>query len=133
MSAVAVVVAVRLLALAPPERALDWAAFFQRFSFIYPTDTAWDAELGEIVKISNMRLMFGKRAVEFWLDSPDRRTVDLKNVVFDPTGKADPAITINLFRGMAKPPASGGDCRKLIELLQFLCGEADQDQAPVTE
>lgn len=116
-----------------PQRPVDWHNLYERFTFIYPTDTAWDAELGEIVKVSNMRLHFGKHVIDHWLASADRKTVNLIDVVFDPAGTADPKRTVNLFRGMPIKPSLKGSCRKLIELLQFLCGEAGQDQAPVTD
>lgn len=113
-----------------PKR-FDWDAFFQRFTLIYPTDTLWDAELAELVKLNNVKIMFGKQPVEWWLDSDRRRTVNLSDLVFEP-GKVVPSNQINLFRGMPMEPASG-NCERLLELLQYLCGEADQDQAPVTE
>jgi putative DNA primase/helicase len=116
----------------------DWAlhgAMLRRFTQIYPSDEAYDIERGTLVKVAHMRLRFGSRAVALWLASPRKRIVDLKNVVFDPEKKVDDKTSVNLFRGL---PLKAGDgdptkCRKLLELLQFLCGEAEQDMAPVTE
>ncbi|MDA8108147.1 MAG: PriCT-2 domain-containing protein [Betaproteobacteria bacterium] len=116
-----------------PKAPIDWKAFFERFVLIYPTETAWDAELGQIVKVSAMKLAFGKGPVGYWLESPDRRTVSAENVVFDPAQKSDPGGTVNLFRGLSCRPSIEGSCRLLLELFQYLCGEAGQDLAPVTE
>lgn len=117
----------------PPAR-FDWRRFFERFTLIYPTDTVYDAELEVIAKLSHIKIAFGDGVVKWWLESAERRTVNADRVVFDPAGKSDPATTINLFRGLPPPPAApAGGCERLLELLQFLCGEAGQDQAPVTE
>lgn len=118
---------------APAQPSLDWKEFFERFVLIYPTDTAWDARYEKIVKVSAMKLAFGEGAVKYWLQNPDRRTVNADDVVFDPTGTCDPKRCVNLFRGMRMKPSREGSCKKLLELLQFLCGEAGQDQTPVTD
>lgn len=123
----------------PPPQAFNWKKFFERFTYIYPTETAWDADEVKLVKISAMKIMFGKGVVDFWLNSLDprsdlvRRTVSEENVVFDPSCSCDPKTSVNLFKGMPMSPAPEGKCEKLLELLQYLCGEADQDQAPVTD
>lgn len=108
----------------PPARSFDWGEFFQRFTLIYPTETAWDEKLEAIVKVSAMRLAFGKQAVDYWLESPDRRMLTENDVVFDPSGKAMPPAKINLHRGMPIKPAEG-ECGKLLNLLHWLCDEKD--------
>lgn len=113
----------------------DWKRFWEivnRFTLIYPTATAYDAVYGDIVPIDGMRLRFGSDWVGMWLASDKRRVVNLTDVVFDPTESAG-ADKVNLFRGFGLKPSPEGSCVKLLELLQFICGEADQDQAPVTE
>ncbi len=117
----------------PPTPPFEWGEFFQRFTLIYPTETAWDAKLEQIVKISAMRIMFGKRVIDHWLESPDRRVVNERDVVFDPSQTCDPATTVNLFRGWKTTPTEAGSCEKLLELIQYLCGERGQDQTPLTD
>lgn len=114
-----------------PPKSFDWDSFFKRFTLIYPTNTLWDAQLTELVKLSNVEIAFGKRAVGYWLESDKRRTINLSNLVFEP-GKTLPSDYINQFRGMPLTPAAG-KCEKLLELLQYLCGEGGQDLAPITE
>ena len=116
----------------PGEPAFDWKGFFERYTLIYPTDTLWDATLREIVKLHPVKIAFGDRLIEFWLRSPERRMVNLDQLVFEP-GQATPAGTINLYRGLAREPSTRGRCEQLVELLAYLCGEQGQDQAPVTE
>jgi len=115
-----------------PSNDFDWRGFFERFTLIYPTDTLWDATLREIVKLHAVTIAFGGRAVKFWLESADRRTVNLDQLMFEP-GADVPAGAINLYRGMPVEPSAAGSCEKLLALLQYLCGEAERDQAPVTD
>lgn len=105
----------------------DWDRFWHlvdRFTFIYPTDTAYDHELGDIVKVEHMRLMFGTRYVGMWLASEKRRAVNLQDVVFEP-GVPEEKGKLNLFRSLGMEPAEGS-CDKLLGLLYFLCGEDDK-------
>jgi putative DNA primase/helicase len=53
--------------------------------------------------------------------------------VFDPSCKCDPERTVNLFAGFQCRPSMTASCARLLELLQYLCGEEGQDQAPVTD
>ena len=118
-----------------PDKSFDWRGFFERFTLIYPTDTLWDAKLREIVKLSAVKIAFGDRIVKWWLESLDRRTVNLDQMVFEP-GTEVPKDCINLYRGMPIKPSDKGSCEKLIELLQYLCGEGDigeQGETPVTD
>lgn len=120
---------------AEPDKTFDWRGFFERFTLIYPTDTLWDAKLREIVKLSAVKIAFSDRIVKWWLESPDRRTVNLDQMVFEP-GTEVPKNCINLYRGMPIKPSDNGSCEKLIELLQYLCGEGDigeQGETPVTD
>lgn len=106
---------------------VDWDDFWKlvhRFTLIYPTDTAYDHELGDIVKIEHMRLMFGSKYVGMWLNSKKRRSVYLQDVVFEPGAPPDPK-KINLFRGFAIEPSEEGGCGLLLELLHWLCEEND--------
>ena len=102
-----------------------WEKFWHlvdRFTWVYPTETAYDHDLGDFVGINPMRLQFGYDLTQMWLGSKKRRNVDLPDVVFDPTGKARPP-KLNLYRGLAIDPSKEGSCTKLIELLAFLCGD----------
>lgn len=108
----------------PSTRTVDWSEFFGRYTLIYPTDTLWDAKIGCIVKVSNVKLAQGKDVVDFWLASPDRRMVNSDQVVFDPTESCGHEC-VNLFRGMPAKPKTDASCDKLIQLLHYLCGEDD--------
>jgi hypothetical protein len=97
----------------------------ERFTLIYGTDTAYDHDKRKIIKVSNMRIAFGKDPVNFWLAGRDRRMVDQDNVVFDPTGKSQLPDYVNLFYGMQLQPDASKPCQKILELLHYLCNEED--------
>lgn len=106
---------------------IDWKRYWalvDRFTLIYPTDTAYDHEIGDIVKIEHMRLMFGTKWVQMWLGGEKRRFVYLHNVVFEPGAPPDPD-KLNLFRGLGVVPVEG-ECARLLRLLYFLCNEDDK-------
>jgi hypothetical protein len=117
----------------------NFGRFFKQFALIYPTETAWDAELEKIVKVSAMRLKYGKGVVDFWLTSTDprsdlvRRCVNEQDVVFDPSCSCDPKTTVNLFRGMPLKPDGTKSCEKLIGLLRYLCREDEEANTPISD
>lgn len=108
------------------EKKRDWGLFnkmLQRFTLIYPTDTAWDHDMRCQVKISNMAHMFGTDYVRMWKGSPDRRTVYVENLVFDPTMACAPEC-INLYDGFAvvPQPCEAEEVDVMLRLLEHLCG-----------
>jgi putative DNA primase/helicase len=114
----------------------DWSLYrtlLDRFVLVYPSGEAYDRLLGRLVKIEHMRNLFGKRYVGMWINSDAKRVVLDENVVFDPTGAADPEKTVNLFHGLPLKPDAGKSCARVLELLQYLCGEEGRDISPVTD
>jgi len=59
-------------------------------------------------------------------DHPDWRVARDTEIGFDPT-EADPVIRCNLFGGWPTTPKAG-TCRKLLELLEYLCGNERNDR-----
>lgn len=118
---------------------VEWKTFWamiERFTLIYPSDTAYDHELGDIVALSHIKHKFGSRYFAMWLNSKKRRDVNMPDVVFDPAGyfaKTAKPNQLNLFRGFAVEPSGEQHCEKLLELLYYLCGESHEDsQTPIT-
>jgi putative DNA primase/helicase len=107
-------------------------SLLKRFTLINRSGAAWDAELGFMWRIEHMRLTWGSDAVGAWLGSSRRRDIDLSRVVFDPAGNEDPATTVNLFRGLETKPKAG-ECKHLLRLLRFLCGEDEATYTPVSD
>jgi putative DNA primase/helicase len=95
----------------------------ENFVLVYPTDTAWDRDKRKLVKIANMGHMFGADYVRMWKGSPDRKTVDEEELVFDPTLQCGKEA-INLYDGFAIEPAEcdAEECDPMLQLLEHLCG-----------
>jgi putative DNA primase/helicase len=91
----------------------------------------FDATRWAIVKISHLKIEHGEGFVKWWLDCEDRKTVWRDDLVFEPAGVQ--AHQLNLFRGMPFEPEPTKPCEQLMGLLQYLCGEEGQDQAPLTD
>lgn len=96
----------------------------ENFALIYGSDEVWDGEQRQLLKVNPLRLAFGNDAVKYWLGNAGRKMVPMSKVVFDPTMKADPATTVNLFNGFAMEPKAG-EFNLILELLYHLCGEDD--------
>lgn len=100
----------------------------QRFALIYSTDAAWDCAELMIVKISAMRLAFGKLAVNLWLSrpAPVRRMIRPADLVFEP-GQQVPPPQINMFAGLDLEPTACGDAdaQPMLALLRHLCSESE--------
>ena len=111
------------------EKTVDWGKFnhlAEHFVLIYGTDTVWDGSERIIMKIANMGHAHGSDMVRMWKGSERRRTVRQQDVVFDPTMKADPATTVNLFDGLAMEPdpCESADVQPMLDLIRFLTSRA---------
>jgi hypothetical protein len=115
------------------KKEIDWGRFtylLENFTYIYPTDTAWDASKRKVVPLSGMNHMYGTDYVRMWKTNPDRKTIDEEGLVFDPSGACGPDA-INLWDGMAVEPAASDDrdVQVMLELLGHLCGRCqDADE-----
>lgn len=120
-----------------PKKRVDWGKFnhlLEHFTLIYPTDTVWDASKRKIVKISNMAHAHGSDMVRMWKASPDRKTVDDQDVVFDPTNACEPHC-INLYNGFATEPQPCGvaEVEPMLALLRHLCSTSESGAVTVDD
>lgn len=70
----------------------------ERYVYIDGTKDSWDIKCRRRVPEGAMRMALGD-AYGMWLNSPDRRTVDMQHIVFDPRMTKDPEVYINTFEG----------------------------------
>ena len=104
----------------------------EHFVLLYGTDTVWDGETRQIIKIGALRLAFGNDAIKFWLASKERRMIPISNVVFEPGQSLNPSEWINLYDGL--PTArKAGDASVMVELLYHLCSESAASDTGVEE
>lgn len=92
-----------------------------RYVYIDGTKEAWDREKKRRLPEGNVKMALGD-AYQLWLNSPDRRVVDVDHIVFDPTMTKDPAVYINTFEGLPlEPVRNDAACENLRWLISFLC------------
>ncbi|HGM4963222.1 TPA: bifunctional DNA primase/polymerase [Pseudomonas putida] len=92
-----------------------------RYIYIDGTKEAWDREKKRRLPEGSVKMALGD-AYQLWLNSPERRVVDVDHIVFDPTMTKDPAIYINTFEGLPlEPVRDDAACENLRWLISFLC------------
>lgn len=97
-----------------------------RYIYIDGTKEAWDREKKRRLPEGSVKMALGD-AYQLWLNSPDRRVVDVDHIVFDPTMTKDPAIYINTFEGLPLTPVrDDAACENLRWLIAFLCNNDEE-------
>ncbi len=92
-----------------------------RYIYIDGTKDCWDIQRRRRVPEGALKMAMGD-AYGLWLNSPERRTVDMEHIVFDPRMTKDPEVYINTFEGLPMvPDPDRGKCRTLQSLIMFLC------------
>jgi putative DNA primase/helicase len=92
-----------------------------RYVYIDGTKDVWDREKKRRIAEGAVKMALGD-TYPLWLNSSDRRTVDVEHIVFDPTMTKDPAVYINTFDGLPLEPVRNDDaCANLRWLISFLC------------
>lgn len=100
-----------------------------RYVYIDGTKDVWDYAKKRRVAEGAVKMALGD-AYSLWLNSPDRRVVDMDHIVFDPTMSHDPEVYINTFEGLPLTPGrDDAKCENLIWLISFLCNHADDANA----
>lgn len=97
-------------------------ALWKFYTVIHGTGRIWDCQHHRVMSLDALKLTFGAGLVTTWLKSPERRTIDQDNLVFEPGATLDPVTHINIYTGLDVTPDPSKACSKLIELLMHLCG-----------
>ena len=93
----------------------------ERYVYIDGTKDVWDREKKRRIPEGAVKMALGD-AYALWLNSAERRTVDVDHIVFDPTMTKDPAVYINTFEGLPlEPVRDDAACENLCWLISFLC------------
>ncbi|MGY3082591.1 bifunctional DNA primase/polymerase [Pseudomonas fragi] len=100
----------------------------ERYVYIDGTKDVWDREKKRRIAEGAVKMALGD-TYPLWLNSSERRVVDVDHIVFDPTMTKDPQVYINTFDGLPLEPISDeAACENLRWLISFLCNH-DQDAA----
>lgn len=93
----------------------------ERYVYIDGTKDVWDREKKRRIAEGAVKMALGD-AYALWLNSGERRVVDVDHIVFDPTMTKDPAVYINTFDGLPLEPVNDlAACENLRWLISFLC------------
>jgi putative DNA primase/helicase len=92
----------------------------ERFIMRYGEDLFYDTALGVEIPVGALKLLVGRDMLGAVLKHKKFRILLPEQFVFDPAGDEDVHSTINLYRGLTMQPGAGS-CRRLLELLEFLC------------
>lgn len=105
--------------------ALDMSPM-ERYVYIDGTKEVWDRLKKRRLPEGAVKLKLGD-AFGLWVNSPERREVDVDHIVFDPTMTKDPALYINTFEGLPiEPVRDDAACENMRWMLSFLCNH-DED------
>ncbi|WP_448645999.1 bifunctional DNA primase/polymerase [Pseudomonas mohnii] len=93
----------------------------ERYVYIDGTKDVWDREKKRRVAEGAVKMALGD-TYPLWLNSSERRVVDVDHIVFDPTMTKDPNVYINTFDGLPLEPINDEvACENLRWLISFLC------------
>ncbi|EGH64155.1 bifunctional DNA primase/polymerase [Pseudomonas syringae pv. actinidiae str. M302091] len=93
----------------------------ERYVYIDGTKDVWDREKKRRIAEGAVKMALGD-TYALWLNSSERRVVDVEHIVFDPTMTKDPSIYINTFDGLPLEPVNDDvACANLRWLISFLC------------
>jgi putative DNA primase/helicase len=93
----------------------------ERYVYIDGTKDVWDREKKRRVAEGAVKMALGD-TYPLWLNSSERRVVDVDHIVFDPTMTKDPNVYINTFDGLPLEPVRDDEaCANLRWLISFLC------------
>lgn len=98
----------------------------ERYVYIDGTKDVWDREKKRRIAEGAVKMALGEE-YKWWLNSQDRRVVDVDHIVFDPTMTKDPNIYINTFEGLPLAPVQDdAACENLRWLISFLCNHDEE-------
>lgn len=93
----------------------------ERYVYIDGTKDVWDRQKKRRIPEGAVKMALGD-AYALWLNSGERRTVDVEHIVFDPAMSKDPGLYINTFDGLPLEPVRDDKaCENLRWLIDFLC------------
>jgi putative DNA primase/helicase len=94
------------------------------------TETVWDAIGQQVMTLGAVRADYTADMTSKWQEHSLRKTVEAKNLVFDPTQQVDPVTHVNMFLGWPLSPKKDmALVGPILALLDSLCsGEDNHDE-----
>ncbi|MES2787639.1 MAG: DUF5906 domain-containing protein [Pseudomonadota bacterium] len=90
------------------------------------TETVWDGIGQQVMSLGAVRADYTSELTGKWQEHALRKTIEARNLVFDPTQQADPETHVNIFLGWPLVPKANIDLvEPILELLESLCSAED--------
>lgn len=90
------------------------------------TETVWDGIGQQVMSLGAVRADYTTELTGKWQEHALRKTIEARNLVFDPTQQADPVTHVNIFLGWPLTPKANVDLiGPILALLESLCGAED--------
>jgi putative DNA primase/helicase len=90
------------------------------------TETVWDAIGQQVMSLGAVRADYTTELTGKWQEHALRKTIEAKNLVFDPTQQADPVTQVNIFLGWPITPKANIELvTPILALLESLCSAED--------
>lgn len=90
------------------------------------TETVWDGIGQQVMTLGAVRADYTAELTGKWQEHALRKTIEAKNLVFDPTQQADPESHVNIFLGWPLTPKADVDLvGPILALLESLCSAED--------
>ena len=90
------------------------------------TETVWDAIGQQVMTLGAVRADYTADLTSKWQEHALRKTIEARNLVFDPTQQADPETHVNIFLGWPLVPSANVELvTPILALLESLCGAED--------
>jgi len=91
------------------------------------TETVWDAIGQQVMSLGAVRADYTAELTTKWQEHATRKTIEARNLVFDPTQLADPVTHVNIFGGWPLTPKDRPDLiGPILALLASLCEAEDK-------
>lgn len=90
------------------------------------TETVWDGIGQQVMTLGAVRADYTAELTGKWQEHALRKTIEAKNLVFDPTQRADPETHVNIFLGWPLVPKGNlALVYPILTLLESLCSAED--------
>jgi len=91
------------------------------------TETVWDGIGQQVMSLGAVRADYTAELTGKWQEHGQRKTIEARNLVFDPTQQADPVSHVNIFLGWPlKPQYKPELITPILALLASLCDAEDR-------
>lgn len=99
----------------------------EHLTLLRGTETVWDGIGQQVMTLGAVRADYTADLTSKWQEHALRKTIEARNLLFDPTQQSDPETTVNIFLGWPVAPKANIELvGPILALLESLCSAEDQ-------